>query len=94
MAFVAAKLLMGDCCCSQRKTTLSNIKTWYKQARVLNKTATPFLIGTKFDYFADPTNKISNEQKADITKLVCSLFPDSILVLNGIRRRPSVLPRP
>jgi len=35
-----------------RKSTLSSIKNWYKQARLLNKTATPFLIGTKYDFFA------------------------------------------
>jgi len=47
-----------------RKQTLSNVKNWYKQARLLNKTATPFLIGTKFDYFATMTI----ENKTDITK--------------------------
>lgn len=36
-----------------RKSTLTSVKNWYKQARVLNKTAVPFLIGTKFDYFAN-----------------------------------------
>jgi hypothetical protein len=36
---------------AQRKITLSNIKNWFKQARVLNKTAVPFLVGTKFDQF-------------------------------------------
>ena len=51
-----------------RKLTLTNIKSWYKQARVLNKTATPFLIGTKYDYFADVNNKVSTEQKAEVTK--------------------------
>lgn len=34
-----------------RKSTLTSIKNWYKQARVLNKTAPPFLVGTKYDYF-------------------------------------------
>jgi len=47
-----------------RKTTLTSIKNWYKQARLLNKTATPFLIGTKYDYFATMTV----EQKTEITK--------------------------
>jgi len=47
-----------------RKNTLSSVKNWYKQARLLNKTATPFLIGTKFDFFATMTM----EQKAEITK--------------------------
>jgi len=47
-----------------RKTTLTSIKNWYKQARLLNKTATPFLIGTKYDYFATMTM----DQKTEITK--------------------------
>jgi len=47
-----------------RKQTLSNVKNWYKQARLLNKTATPFLIGTKYDFFAT----LSMDAKSDITK--------------------------
>jgi len=47
-----------------RKSTLTSIKNWYKQARLLNKTATPFLIGTKYDYFAN----MKQEEKAEITK--------------------------
>ena len=35
----------------------------YKQARLLNKTATPFLVGTKYDYFAS----LRAEDKLDIT---------------------------
>ena len=35
----------------------------YKQARLLNKTATPFLIGTKYDYFSS----LKAEEKADVT---------------------------
>jgi GTP-binding protein of the ras superfamily involved in termination of M-phase len=35
-----------------RKTTLNSIKEWYRQARGFNKTAIPFLIGTKYDNFA------------------------------------------
>jgi len=34
-----------------RKSTLNSIKEWYRQARGFNKTAIPFLIGTKYDYF-------------------------------------------
>jgi len=47
-----------------RKSTLTSIKNWYKQARLLNKTATPFLIGTKYDYFSN----MKNDEKAEITK--------------------------
>jgi len=46
-----------------RKSTLTSVKNWYKQARILNKTATPFLVGTKFDYFAN----LKQEEKVEIT---------------------------
>ena len=35
-----------------RKSTLSSVKEWYRQARLLNKSAVPFLIGTKFDIYS------------------------------------------
>ncbi|GJQ13345.1 hypothetical protein GpartN1_g5136.t1 [Galdieria partita] len=34
-----------------RKITLQNVKEWYRQARTYNKSALPFLVGTKFDGF-------------------------------------------
>lgn len=34
-----------------RKSTLNSIREWYRQARGFNKTAIPFLVGTKFDLF-------------------------------------------
>lgn len=34
-----------------RRESLESIKTWYKQVRAINKTAIPFLCGTKFDLF-------------------------------------------
>eukprot|EP00871_Galdieria_phlegrea_P004592 jgi/Galph1/5133/GphlegSOOS_G3747.1 len=34
-----------------RKITLQNIKEWYRQTRTYNKSALPFLVGTKFDSF-------------------------------------------
>lgn len=36
-----------------RKLTLNSIKEWYRQVRGFNKTAIPFLIGTKYDEFID-----------------------------------------
>jgi Gtp-binding protein of the ras superfamily involved in termination of M-phase len=47
-----------------RKRTLTAIKGWYKQARLLNKTATPLLVGTKYDAFKDEDEDV----KLDITK--------------------------
>lgn len=36
-----------------RKSTLNSIKEWYRQGRGFNKTAIPFLVGTKYDHFAN-----------------------------------------
>jgi len=47
-----------------RKSTLTSVKNWYKQARVLNKNAAAFLIGTKYDFFAG----MKQEDKAEITQ--------------------------
>jgi GTP-binding protein of the ras superfamily involved in termination of M-phase len=46
-----------------RKSTLTSVKNWYKQARLLNKNATPFLIGTKYDHFA----KMNKDEAKEIT---------------------------
>jgi len=47
-----------------RKSTLDSIKGWYKQARVFNRTALPFLIGTKYDLFLN----LPPEEQDEITK--------------------------
>lgn len=47
-----------------RESPVSGIKKWYKLARGLNKTAFPFLVGTKYDIFATKTL----EEKTEITK--------------------------
>lgn len=36
-----------------RKSTLNSIKDWYRQARGFNRTAIPFLVGTKYDVFVE-----------------------------------------
>lgn len=46
-----------------RQATLTSVKSWYKQARLLNKTAIPFLIGTKFDLFSE----LKEEQQEEVT---------------------------
>ena len=48
-----------------RIMTLEDIKDWYKNARKLNKTAIPFLIGTKFDLFFE----MEKEYKDKIMKI-------------------------
>eukprot|EP01137_Pigoraptor_chileana_P009187 Opistho-2@57076 len=47
-----------------RKSTLNSVKEWYRQARGFNKTAVPFLIGTKFDLFLT----LPAEEQDEITK--------------------------
>jgi len=49
-----------------RKSTLNSVKEWYRQARGFNKTAIPFLIGTKFDTFAT----FPRDEQEEITKQV------------------------
>lgn len=49
-----------------RKSTLNSVKDWYRQVRSLNKSAIPFLIGTKYDVFEE----LSEEEQEDITKQV------------------------
>ncbi|KAF8465344.1 P-loop containing nucleoside triphosphate hydrolase protein [Kalaharituber pfeilii] len=47
-----------------RKSTLNSIKEWYRQARGFNKTAIPFLVGTKFDHFVN----FPKEDQEEISK--------------------------
>lgn len=47
-----------------RKSTLNSIKEWYRQARGFNKTAIPFLVGTKYDHFAN----FPREDQEEISK--------------------------
>eukprot|EP01033_Poteriospumella_lacustris_P004567 gene4568-3267_t len=48
-----------------RKSTLLSIKEWYRQARGLNRTATAFLVGTKFDLYCT----LPPEEMEEIDKL-------------------------
>lgn len=60
-----------------------SVKEWYRQARSFNKTAIPFLIGTKYDVFA----KMPREEQEEITKVVRSLRPSyDARLRSGIRR--------
>ncbi len=47
-----------------RKSTLNLIKEWYRQVRGFNKTAIPFLVGTKYDQFID----LSFQDQTEITQ--------------------------
>ena len=65
-----------------RKSTLNSIKEWYRQARGFNKTAIPFLIGTKYDHFATfPTS-----EQEEITR--------QVLLINKARRYAKAMKAP
>ncbi|KAI8932035.1 hypothetical protein NX059_010928 [Plenodomus lindquistii] len=53
-----------------RKSTLNSIKEWYRQGRGFNKTAIPFLVGTKYDHFVnfprEEQEEISNQVRKDV----------------------------
>jgi GTP-binding protein of the ras superfamily involved in termination of M-phase len=73
-----------------RKSTLNSIKEWYRQGRGFNKTAIPFLIGTKYDHFVN----FPREEQEEISMQVCPLsdlinIPSTSLTHN----RPSALPK-
>ena len=48
-----------------RRTTLSNVKQWFKQCSTLNRKAFPFLVGTKYDSF----EKLPESEREKITKM-------------------------
>ena len=50
-----------------RKSTLNSIKEWYRQGRGFNKTAIPFLIGTKYDHFVN----FPPQDQEEISNQVC-----------------------
>ena len=56
-----------------RKSTLNSIKEWYRQGRGFNKTAIPFLVGTKYDHFVN----FPREDQEEISNQVCSIAPKS-----------------
>ncbi|CAF9931081.1 MAG: septum-promoting GTP-binding protein 1 [Gomphillus americanus] len=61
-----------------RKSTLNSIKEWYRQGRGFNKTAIPFLIGTKFDHFVnfprEDQEEISNQARRFAKAMRASLI--------------------
>jgi len=57
-----------------RKSTLNSVKEWYRQARGFNKTAIPFLVGTKFDHFVN----FPREDQEEISKQVCDTCLESL----------------
>jgi GTP-binding protein of the ras superfamily involved in termination of M-phase len=52
-----------------RKSTLNSIKEWYRQGRGFNKTAIPFLVGTKYDTFVN----FPREEQEEISNQGCGM---------------------
>ena len=59
-----------------RKSTLNSIKEWYRQGRGFNKTAIPFLVGTKYDHFIN----FPREEQEEISTQV-SASPKAVKIL-------------
>jgi GTP-binding protein of the ras superfamily involved in termination of M-phase len=61
-----------------RKSTLNSIKEWYRQGRGFNKTAIPFLVGTKYDTFVnfpiEEQEEISNQARKFARAMKASLI--------------------
>jgi GTP-binding protein of the ras superfamily involved in termination of M-phase len=66
-----------------RKSTLISVKEWFRQVREHTKTARPFLIGTKYDLFAQK----EQEEQEEITKQVRSPLHPSLRTLAARRQR-------
>lgn len=58
-----------------RKSTLNSIKEWYRQGRGFNKTAIPFLVGTKYDHFVNFPREEQEEISNQVCKLTCQQEP-------------------
>jgi GTPase SAR1 family protein len=56
-----------------RKSTLNSIKEWYRQGRGFNKTAIPFLVGTKYDHFVN----FQREEQEEISNQVGSALSNT-----------------
>ena len=60
-----------------RKSTLNSIKEWYRQGRGFNKTAIPFLVGTKYDHFVnfprEEQEEISNQVRSCVLAFCANL---------------------
>ena len=57
-----------------RKSTLNSIKEWYRQGRGFNKTAIPFLVGTKYDHFVNFPRE-EQEEISNQVRLSCRAVP-------------------
>jgi GTP-binding protein of the ras superfamily involved in termination of M-phase len=73
-----------------RKSTLNSIKEWYRQGRGFNKTAIPFLVGTKYDTFVN----FPREEQEEISNQVRSSSCTHFMTCKADKHpRPNALPR-
>jgi GTP-binding protein of the ras superfamily involved in termination of M-phase len=82
-----------------RKSTLNSIKEWYRQGRGFNKTAIPFLVGTKYDHFVnfpkEEQEEISLQAKRFAKAMKASLiFSSTSHSINVQKVRISQSPNP
>lgn len=63
-----------------RKSTLNSIKEWYRQGRGFNKTAIPFLVGTKYDHFVNFPKEDQEEISTQVRHFP-SVFGSTLLTL-------------
>jgi GTP-binding protein of the ras superfamily involved in termination of M-phase len=81
-----------------RKSTLNSIKEWYRQGRGFNKTAIPFLVGTKYDHFVnfprEEQEEISLQAKRFAKAMKASLIFSSTSHSINVQKVPSVSPLP
>jgi Ras family len=76
-----------------RKSTLNSIKEWYRQGRGFNKTAIPFLVGTKYDTFVnfpvEEQEEISNQARRFAKAMKASLIFSSTSHGINVQKVPS-----
>jgi GTP-binding protein of the ras superfamily involved in termination of M-phase len=64
-----------------RKSTLNSIKEWYRQGRGFNKTAIPFLVGTKYDHFVNFPREDQEEISNQVSNAMFEGLKDRNLLL-------------
>ena len=75
-----------------RKSTLNSIKEWYRQGRGFNKTAIPFLVGTKYDHFVnfprEEQEEISTQvRETAVCKSLCRMLMPNTFRLDVSQKR-------
>lgn len=78
-----------------RKSTLNSIKEWYRQGRGFNKTAIPFLVGTKYDHFINFPKEEQEEISTQVGQSVSSFsLPIPGLVSDLVGRWGELMVKP